>query len=171
MGKASKTAAKSVSTSATLASLTNSTFLAAYEQAKTILDTGGDIDDHLWAKLIKCRILDLKKEVQNRTLLKTVCQKNRTSNIKSLEIITNTCCFFSSQSATPATTTASVKPDKSKSPAGKKSPKQGAAAAKKQSPGGQLSTADTIIEKSIGVKTRDQIENETKYIGMLIIRR
>ncbi len=72
MGKSSKNAAKSVSTSSTLASLTNSTFFPAYEHAKTILDTGGDIDDQLWAKLIKCRILDLKKEVQDRITRKPV---------------------------------------------------------------------------------------------------
>lgn len=73
MGKSSKNASKSVSISPTLASLTNSSFFSAYEYAKTILDTGGDIDDQLWAKLIKCRILDLKKEVQNRTIRKPVC--------------------------------------------------------------------------------------------------
>ncbi len=76
MGKSTKTAAKSVSTSPTLASLTNSAFLPAYEHAKSILDTGGDIDDQLWAKLIKCRILDLKKEVQNRVATKPVCNIN-----------------------------------------------------------------------------------------------
>ncbi len=72
MGKSSKNASKSVSIGPTLASLTNSTFLPAYEHAKSILDTGGDIDDQLWAKLIKCRILDLKKEVQNRTARRPV---------------------------------------------------------------------------------------------------
>ena len=72
MGKSSKNASKSVSTNSTLASLTNSPFLPAYEQAKSILDAGSDIDDQLWAKLIKCRILDLKKDVQNRTSRKTV---------------------------------------------------------------------------------------------------
>jgi hypothetical protein len=71
LGK-SKNANKSLSISPTLASLTNSPFLPAYEQAKAILDTGGEIDDQLWAKLIKCRILDLKKEVQNRASRKTV---------------------------------------------------------------------------------------------------
>jgi hypothetical protein len=81
LGKSSKTAAKSVSTSPTVASLTNSTFLPAYEHAKTILDTGGDIDDQLWAKLIKCRILDLKKEVQNRLIRKPVCNKKQKSLI------------------------------------------------------------------------------------------
>ncbi|CAF0831903.1 unnamed protein product [Rotaria sp. Silwood1] len=136
LGKASKTAAKSVSTNSTVASLTNSPFLAAYEYAKSILDTGGEIDDQLWAKLIKCRILDLKKEVQNRTILKAA--------------------------STPATSMA-PKAEKSKSPGGKKSPKP-AAAAKKQTPGLQPSATDTHIEKSTGVKTRDQIINETKYI-------
>lgn len=58
--------------------------------------------------------------------------------------------------------------DKPKSPSGKKSPKPAAAAAKKQTPAGQQSAADTHIEKSTGVKTRDQIMNETKYIGMFI---
>ncbi len=55
------------------------------------------------------------------------------------------------------------KAEKSKSPSGKKSPKP--AATKKQSPAGQ--TADTHIEKTAGVKTRDQITDETKYIGMI----
>lgn len=73
LGKPSKNTTKSVSTSATLASLMNSAYFPAYEHAKSILDTGGDIDDQLWAKLIKCRILDLKKEVQTRTSRKTVC--------------------------------------------------------------------------------------------------
>ena len=50
----------------------SSSFFPAYEQAKSILDIGGDIDDQLWAKLIKCRILDLKKDVQNRTTRKIV---------------------------------------------------------------------------------------------------
>ncbi|CAF2905403.1 unnamed protein product [Rotaria sp. Silwood2] len=136
LGKASKNATKSVSTNPTVASLTNSPFLAAYEYAKSILDTGGDIDDQLWAKLIKCRINDLKKEVQNRTLLKI--------------------------SSTPATSM-TTKTEKPKSPGGKKSPKP-AGAAKKQTPGLQSSAADTHIEKSTGVKTRDQITNETKYI-------
>ncbi|CAM4745848.1 unnamed protein product [Rotaria magnacalcarata] len=136
LGKAPKAANKSVSTSSTLASLMNSQFFTAYEYAKTILDTGGDIDDQLWAKLIKCRILDLKKEVQSRTLHKI--------------------------SSTPGTTT-TLKTEKPKSPSGKKSPK-GAGAAKKQTPGLQQSQADTHIEKSTGVKTRDQIANETKYI-------
>ena len=72
LGKPSKNAAKSVSTSPTLASLTNSVYFPAYEHAKSILDTGAEIDDQLWAKLIKCRILDLKKEVQTRTTRKTV---------------------------------------------------------------------------------------------------
>ena len=72
MGKSAKAASKSVSTSSTLVSLTNSPFLPAYEQAKTILDAGEEIDDQLWAKLIKCRILDLKKDVQNRSSRKTV---------------------------------------------------------------------------------------------------
>lgn len=76
MGKSSKSVAKTVSTSPTLVSLTNSPFFPAYEQAKTILDTGGEIDDQLWAKLIKCRILDLKKEVQIRTTRKPVCNSN-----------------------------------------------------------------------------------------------
>ncbi|CAF0734574.1 unnamed protein product [Rotaria sordida] len=143
LGKASKTAAKSVSTNATVASLTNSSFLAAYEYAKSILDTGGDIDDQLWAKLLKCRILDLKKEVQNRTTLKT--------------------------SSTPAGSMPG-KGEKPKSPGGKKSPKP-AAAAKKQTPGLQPSAADTHIEKSTGVKTRDQIINETKYIESLQIKK
>ncbi len=75
MGKSSKSAVKSVSTGPTLASLTNSAFLPAYEHAKSILDTGGDIDDQLWAKLIKCRILDLKKEIQTRSAPKTVCNR------------------------------------------------------------------------------------------------
>lgn len=75
MGKPSKNAAKSVSTGSTLASLTNSAFFTAYEHAKTILDTGGDIDDQLWAKLIKCRIVDLKKDVQARTTRKPVCNR------------------------------------------------------------------------------------------------
>ncbi|CAF4476061.1 unnamed protein product, partial [Rotaria sp. Silwood2] len=126
LGKASKNATKSVSTNPTVASLTNSPFLAAYEYAKSILDTGGDIDDQLWAKLIKCRINDLKKEVQNRTLLKI--------------------------SSTPATSM-TTKTEKPKSPGGKKSPKP-AGAAKKQTPGLQSSAADTHIEKSTGVKTR-----------------
>ncbi len=78
MGKSSKTATKSVSTGPTLASLTNSPFFPAYEHAKSILDTGGDIDDQLWAKLIKCRILDLKKEVQIRAARKPVCNKDLT---------------------------------------------------------------------------------------------
>lgn len=72
MGKSPKNANKSVSTSSTLVGLTNSQFFGAYESAKSILDTGGDIDDQLWAKLLKCRILDLKKEVQARTLHKIV---------------------------------------------------------------------------------------------------
>lgn len=76
MGKPSKTTTKSVSTSATVASLTSSQFFPAYEYAKSILDTGGDIDDQLWAKLIKCRILDLKKEVQSRVMQKIVWNKN-----------------------------------------------------------------------------------------------
>jgi len=80
LGKSSKNAAKSVSTSPTLASLTNSAFFSAYEHAKSILDTGGDIDDQLWAKLIKCRILDLKKEVQNRTARKPVYNINLNFN-------------------------------------------------------------------------------------------
>lgn len=132
LGKPSKNATKSVSTSATLASLTNSTYFPAYEFAKSILDTGGDIDDQLWAKLIKCRILDLKKEVQTRTSRKT--------------------------SQTPALAVGG-KADKSKSPSGKKSPKP----PKKQSPAAQASI-DTHIEKSTGVKTREQINDETKYI-------
>jgi hypothetical protein len=86
LGKPAKTAAKSVSTSSTLANLTNSPFFPAYEHAKTILDTGGDIDDQLWAKLIKCRILDLKKEVQNRTARKPVCNKNLNFNFNFLII-------------------------------------------------------------------------------------
>jgi hypothetical protein len=73
LGKPSKNAAKSVSTSPTLASLTSSVYFPAYEYAKSILDTGAEIDDQLWAKLIKCRILDLKKEVQARTVRKIVC--------------------------------------------------------------------------------------------------
>ncbi|CAF4641723.1 unnamed protein product [Rotaria socialis] len=141
LGKASKATNKSVSTSATLASLMNSQFFTAYEYAKTILDTGGDIDDQLWAKLIKCRILDLKKEVHGRTTHKI--------------------------SSTPGTTT-TLKTEKPKSPSGKKSPK-GAAAAKKQTPGLQQSQADTHIEKSTGVKTRDQIANETKYVDLMPI--
>ena len=75
MGKPGKNASKSVSTNATVASLTSSAFFPAYEHAKTILDTGGDIDDPLWAKLIKCRIIDLKKEVQTRTTKKPVYQR------------------------------------------------------------------------------------------------
>ncbi|CAF5193822.1 unnamed protein product, partial [Rotaria magnacalcarata] len=160
LGKAPKAANKSVSTSSTLASLMNSQFFTAYEYAKTILDTGGDIDDQLWAKLIKCRILDLKKEVQSRTLHKIVCHLEIVFTI--LMIVDS----FTLQSSTPGTTT-TLKTEKPKSPSGKKSPK-GAGAAKKQTPGLQQSQADTHIEKSTGVKTRDQIANETKYIGMSI---
>ncbi|CAF3921090.1 unnamed protein product, partial [Rotaria magnacalcarata] len=156
LGKAPKAANKSVSTSSTLASLMNSQFFTAYEYAKTILDTGGDIDDQLWAKLIKCRILDLKKEVQSRTLHKIVCHLEIVFTI--LMIVDS----FTLQSSTPGTTT-TLKTEKPKSPSGKKSPK-GAGAAKKQTPGLQQSQADTHIEKSTGVKTRDQIANETKYI-------
>jgi Arc/MetJ family transcription regulator len=49
-----------------------SAYFPAYEHAKTILDTGNDIDDQLWAKLVKCRILDMKKEVQTRTIRQMV---------------------------------------------------------------------------------------------------
>ncbi len=74
--KQTKNAAKQVSINPTVDSLNNSTFFSAYEQAKTILDTGADLDDQLWAKLIKCRILDLKKEIQIRTINKPVRKIN-----------------------------------------------------------------------------------------------
>lgn len=73
--------------------------------------------------------------------------------------------FDSREKSTKTTPVAPGKGEKPKSPGGKKSPKPAGAAAKKASPGGQLSAADTHIEKPTGVKTRDQIVDETKYLG------
>ncbi|CAF1080181.1 unnamed protein product [Adineta steineri] len=131
--KSGKTPAKS-STNPLVDSLNNSALASAYEHAKTILDAGGEIDDQLWAKLIKCRILDLKKEVQNR-------------------------CTIKSSSAQAAA--APAKPEKGKG--GNKSPKP-AAKSKKQAAAAPAPATDTHIDKPIGVKTRDQITDETKYI-------
>ncbi|CAF4304519.1 unnamed protein product, partial [Adineta steineri] len=131
--KSGKTPAKS-STNPLVDSLNNSALASAYEHAKTILDAGGEIDDQLWAKLIKCRILDLKKEVQNR-------------------------CTVKSSSAQAAA--APAKPEKGKG--GNKSPKP-AAKSKKQAAAAPAPATDTHIDKPIGVKTRDQITDETKYI-------
>ncbi|CAF0822833.1 unnamed protein product [Adineta ricciae] len=131
--KQTKNAAKSVSTNSFVDSLNNSAFVSAYDHAKTLLEAGSEIDDQLWAKLIKCRILDLKKEVQARTVTKT---------------------SGAQAAAAPA------KPEKGKG--GKKSPKvdkkkQAAVAAPPP-------VSDTHIEKPPGVKTRDQITDETKYV-------
>jgi hypothetical protein len=73
------------------------------------------------------------------------------------------------------TPTTGGKADKPKSPGGKKAAKpaaanaaaNAAAAAKKQATVGQLSAAESHIEKSTVVKTRDQIIDETRYIGMI----
>ncbi|UJR27796.1 hypothetical protein I4U23_009067 [Adineta vaga] len=133
--KQTKNAAKSVSTNSFVDSLNNSTFVSAYEHAKTLLEAGSDIDDQLWAKLIKCRILDLKKEVQTRTITKT---------------------GGGQAAAAPA------KPEKGKG--GKKSPKAAAAAKKQAAAAAPPPVSDTHIEKPPGVKTRDQITDETKYV-------
>jgi hypothetical protein len=83
LGKPSRNTAKSVSTNPIAASLASSPFFAAYELAKSLIDVNGDLDDHFWAKLIKCRILDLKKEVQTRMTPRAVTRSSRDRNVHS----------------------------------------------------------------------------------------